>query len=73
MVRDEDDGAILHEGSAEAFADELLGCVRIDSAEDVVEDDGLAAGVDGAREGDTGLLAPRKGDSLFSDLSLVCE
>lgn len=54
-VGDEDDGAALKQ-AVEAVLDDVGGCVAVNGAEDVVEEDDVAIGVDGASQGDALLL-----------------
>lgn len=47
--------------------------VRVDGAERVVEEVDVGAGVDGARESDTGLLPAGQADALLADLGLCVQ
>lgn len=56
MVRDEDDGSALHERPSETVVEQVVGRVRVDGTEHVVQEDDARSAVDSSGERDTGLL-----------------
>uniref|UniRef100_J3KZS0 Uncharacterized protein n=1 Tax=Oryza brachyantha TaxID=4533 RepID=J3KZS0_ORYBR len=72
LVGDEDDGLVL-ERAADALPEDVGAGVRVDGAEDVVEQVDVAVLVDRARELDALLLAAAEVDAALADLRLVAE
>lgn len=70
-VRAEQARLVLEEAlGPDDAVEQVGGDVRVDSAERVVEEVDVGAGVDGASESDPSLLAARQGDTLLADLGL---